>query len=559
MKKLKVVLNNEFSGVSSGYGTIGLEILKRLHATKKYDIYEFATYLHPADQRIQSVPWGIYGSGPANEKENEEYKAHPQNQFGRAKFEEMLISCQPDVVLSIRDVWMDEYIMDSPLRKYFQWIYMPTADSAPHQEEWLNIYGSADRLITYSDFAKRTIEEQTAGKVKVFDVVGGGADKNKFTPSFNKAKIRQEFGLGEDLFIIGTIMRNQKRKLFDDLLKAFEIYIKKAPEALAKKTYMYWHTSHPDVGWDFALMLKNSPVGHKILFTYSCKACGNVFIGFFQDCDTFCPKCKQRACSMPKTDNGISSEMVAKISQLFDCYVQYAICEGIGIPGVENGVAGIPVFMVDYSGMEDFKYKIGGTPVNVKQFFLESETHAYRCYPDNDDLANKLLKFANLPKQLRDKKAFTTHQMAVKNFDYDVITKRWEKVIDSCVKMSWEEKPDIKPIPNGYPNGLNNEQFVRWCIVNVLNKPELLDGYYMMRLIKDLNYGKHIHGRGGMYLTEMSLLSFEPRWREFNQETCFNDLKTKREEINRWEAIRCNLAPRPRSVMVEYHKEPNND
>ena len=42
--KLKILMCSEASFLKSGFGTYAHEILKRLHATGKYEIAEFASY-----------------------------------------------------------------------------------------------------------------------------------------------------------------------------------------------------------------------------------------------------------------------------------------------------------------------------------------------------------------------------------------------------------------------------------------------------------------------------------------------------------------------------------
>ena len=54
-------------------------------------------------------------------------------------------------------------------------------------------------------------------------------------------------GINPEWKVIGTVMRNQRRKLFPELFEAFGKYLKKTQD---KNTYLYCHTSYPDNGWD---------------------------------------------------------------------------------------------------------------------------------------------------------------------------------------------------------------------------------------------------------------------------------------------------------------------
>ena len=62
----------------------------------------------------------------------------------------------------------------------------------------------------------------------------------------DKAAHRIEMGLQPDWFIVGTVMRNQKRKLFFELMKSFRLFLDRAPPEIAAKSYLYLHTSYPE-------------------------------------------------------------------------------------------------------------------------------------------------------------------------------------------------------------------------------------------------------------------------------------------------------------------------
>lgn len=562
--KPKVLFVNEATYLNSGYGTYGREIMKRLYATQKYDLYELASFGHFTDSRVTHIPWGFYGNLPDqdSEEQQKEYEnGHYANKFGKFRFDEVVLDLKPDFVVSIRDPWMDSFIADSHYRNTFVWACMPTVDSAPQQEDWLGWFKNVDHLCTYTEFGKKVLETQSAGELKVAAVLGGGASKTIHQPIIDKKGLRKALGLSEDLFIIGTVMRNQKRKLYPDLLKSFEMFCEQHP-ALAKKAYLYWHTSHPDVGWDIPWLLKNSKVGHKVMFTYACRdeKCGNIFVGLFQDERTFCPKCKQYTAALPNTKVGISDEVLGQLYNVFDIYIQYAIAEGIGVPACEASMCGIPLMVVNYSGMEDFVTRCGAIPVNVGHFFLETETQAYRCYPDKQDFVDKLAKFMNLPSSLRSKKGFETRQKSLKNFDYDVLAKGWEKLIDksdfSKTRQKWFDQPNLSAPNTNPPQGMTHEQCVEWAINNIANRPELIGSYVASKMVKDLNYGAIIANRGMLGFSDECVLSINPQFKEYKVENMFQDLANWREAHNYWEQRRVGMIQVPWSSCIVHKKEP---
>ena len=99
--------------------------------------------------------------------------------------------------------------------------------------------------------------------------------------------------------------------------------------------------------------------------------------------------------------NGLSQEKLNIVINSFDIYVQYAICEGFGMPQVEAASAGVPIASVDYSAMSDVVNKLNGYPIRVNQFFKELETKAIRVYPDNDHLVEIIQNYIKLPEIIK--------------------------------------------------------------------------------------------------------------------------------------------------------------
>ena len=107
-------------------------------------------------------------------------------------------------------------------------------------------------MFTYSDWSYDVLEKEGAGTLKLVSSASPGVDTEIFSPVKNKTAHKGAMGLEEDVKIIGTVMRNQKRKLYPDLFAAFRDYLdeceRQGKKELAQKTFLYCHTSYPDVG-----------------------------------------------------------------------------------------------------------------------------------------------------------------------------------------------------------------------------------------------------------------------------------------------------------------------
>ena len=503
--KKRILLMGEAHYLSSGFGTYAKELLTRLHKTDKYEIAEFAAYGNPDEPR--PIPWLFYGNlpQPGNEQEAEAYNSHPSNQFGVWKFEEVCLDFKPDIVLSYRDPWMDNWIKDNALRKYFHWVWMPTVDSAPQRQEWVDTFCDCDAILTYSEFGSEVLEKQGKERINVIGCASPGIDPSIYKP-VPKKKHREEMGLDPDCFIIGTVMRNQRRKLFFELMKSFRIFLDKAPSDIADKTFLYLHTSYPErVGWDIAEGIIENGLGGKVLMTYVCKNCLQFFPNMFQDAMCKCKFCGQLSASCPTVGLGLSIPDLAKIYNLFDIYVQYAICEGFGMPQIEAGACGVPVAATNYSAMRDVLRFIKGYPIPVKTFFRELETNAERAYPDNEALVQILINFFLQDETQRMKQSIQVRNDTVKRYNWDDTAKVWENYIDSYqpknLQGQWNSPPQITNIPPNVPPNLSNENFINWIFSAILNDPERIHTAEGAELSRSLNFGVKI-GQGVLEPTD---------------------------------------------------------
>ena len=504
-KKLKVLMVSEASFLSSGFGTYTKEILQRLYNTKKYDIAEFACYGKVNDPKDVDIHWRYYANAvEAGDPRNQQYSSSLENQFGRWRFERVLLDFKPDVVIDIRDYWMNSYQQFSPYRPYFHWILMPTVDSAPQQEEWVDTFMQADAIFTYSDFGRDTLMNQSNGKINYIDTTSPGVDLKTFKPIEQRKQIKEFFGL-QDCFIIGSIMRNQKRKLIPELFSAFKSLINKLREnndPIAEKLYLYTHTSYPDAGWDIPKLLKEYEVGNRVLFTYSCKACGYYEPSLFQHPNKMCKKCAQNSMTTPNVGNGLSTDKLNNIINLFDIYVQYAICEGFGMPQVEAAAAGVPITSVDYSAMNDVVNKLNGYPIRVNQYFKELETQAIRTYPDSQSFIENIMSYMSLPDILKEQKRYETRKLTEKYYDWDFIAKKWENYLDNLrltgLQGQWD-KPmqsignvsELKHISNSY------NSIVGWMYSNLYNHP-MTSSMLLLNMVRDTDYGFTMNGLNTM-------------------------------------------------------------
>jgi glycosyltransferase involved in cell wall biosynthesis len=504
MPKPKILMCSEASFLHSGYSTYAKEVLNRLYASDKYELAEFASYGVIGDSRDKNIPWKYY---PNAVKETDprfnEYNSNGENAFGKWRFERVLLDFMPDIVFDIRDFWMNAYQRFSVLRPFYSWVVMPTVDSQPQQEEWLDVYMNADAVLSYSDWGGKVLMDQTNNRIRHKGSASPAVDLTTFRPIGLEAA-REKLNLPNSMKIIGSVMRNQKRKLIPELIQSMRILLDKLEtqdKKLGENTYLYLHTSYPDAGWNLPNVLKENNMGKRVLFTYFCKNCSQIHAHTFNHAVKHCPHCGQKTATFPSVSDGISTDQLNSVYNTFDIYVQYAICEGFGMPQVEAGACGIPIVSVNYSAMSDIVHLLDGCPVQPQTFFKEMETEAYRVYPNNDQLIFHLWNLLHLDREEHHKLRIKVRELTEKHFNWDATANTWMRVFDEVLanpnRRHWSQ------ISSNYLNKLDINEFkkfnksyeaMRYICEDRIGSQDLLNNMMTLNLLKYSDYGYTMNG-----------------------------------------------------------------
>lgn len=418
----------------------------------------------------------------------------------------------------IRDWWMDEFVLRSASRHNFTFIWMPTIDGEPQRELWLDSYLQCDRILTYSHYGMDLLKKTARKNTKLVTIASPGSDLDMFKPPDDKKKHKASLGIDPNSFIIGTVMRNQKRKLYYDLIEAFSDWVysskTKGHIELARKTFLYLHTSYPDVGYDIGKAIRDFKIGNKVIMTYLCSECHTAYPSFFAGELMVCRKCGKLAAHTPNAEHSCPRNVLAGIMQTFDLYVQYSIAEGWGMPCTDALACGVPVAAVDYSAMQDHLRCPTSIPINVERFFWEAiiETEQRRALPDNRDFISKMDRFLKFSDEKRQEISRRTREYAVELVDtygtdkkmprygWERTTEIWRNVIGETSvkdrKTTWLcNIPKIRK-PNLVPPGTNmdNSEFVNWVIGKIWGRPEMLHTHFAGEWLKCLNSGARTMG-----------------------------------------------------------------
>ena len=535
--KKRILWVGEASWTNSGFATISREILKRLHASGLYDVFELCCYGSSKDQRRQSIPWTTFGNDPDNPQEEQIYRSSITNQWGEWKFEEILLKTQSQIVLDARDFWNFEYLTRSSLRRFYRLGLMPAWDSSPVNDQWVDLIKSADGLLSYSGWAVGEMRSQMGETPPILGTAPAGVDHDVFKVR-NKAVCREALGITHDDLVVMMVARNQARKLIPDLMETFSLMRERAAKEIKPKLKLYLHTCWPDVGWDIPRFLREFGIGDATLFTYICRGCNHVFAHTWEDSRAYCPKCGGLHAMNPTADRGIDSEALAVIYGCADSYVQYAMAAAQEIPVVEAAACGVKSFVVDCTAMRDFPHTLRAEPISVQRYFWDAPTHTKRALPDNDECAAKLLAWLSLPETVRMAEGSRIAQACRGHYTWDRAASRWIELIESMPPACGWDEPVRMHQPQKLSHQMHASEYVEHGLRQIAGRPDLIGSYFHLRMVRDLERGTRVPHTGLHNFTEATGMDPHHTFVPYTYQDCEQDLLNLCKLWNHWEGRR---------------------
>jgi len=236
-----------------------------------------------------------------------------------------------------------------------------------------------------------------------------------------------------------------------------------------------------------------------VLFTYFCKNCGEFYPLRYQGAQCICPHCNEFQCNLSHPNNGVNKNQMAEIYNMFDMYVQYAICEGFGMPQVEAASCGVRMCGIDYSAMSEVIDNIGGEKIEPLSLMYEIESGAQRASHNNDKLKKIILNFRKMQKSRRKKLEENSRTNAIVNYNWQNVARVWEEAIDSVLetpaKHDWNNEPqyDVQESID-IDMQKSNYEIAEYVISKIIREANLIDTNFVRKIIKDADMGFQIMG-----------------------------------------------------------------
>jgi glycosyltransferase involved in cell wall biosynthesis len=296
---------------TTGFGAVAKELVNEWAKDKKLSIVIFgindaSTKIYDYLPNVKVIPALI--TGDENSK---------KDIYRRIELLKLIYQSDFDALFFLQDVevinTMEEQLKDVKNTKrkenrpnFKSMIYFPV-DSEPRLAD-LKVLSFFDEVVTYTEYAKSVMKPLiTDTQFKKIKIIPHGTNSNDFYPysDADKLKAKKEMFGSEDVFVFGSVNRNQVRKDFGSLIMGFA---------------MFKHTS----GANALLYLHCNPIDPMGINIY--RLCERV--GLEVGKDVIIPKDYSE-------NKGCTLEELNKIYNSFDCFITTTTSEGWGLTVTE--------------------------------------------------------------------------------------------------------------------------------------------------------------------------------------------------------------------------------
>lgn len=443
-RPIKILLHGEH-GVQTGFGTQLDSIADGLYNCRtEWGSRKFAPY-------VMALGVGMSPFDNANKKPYPVIPMYGNRQaapFGQDYAQDLVRRIRPDIVLTFGDTWMinfwnDTGIIPADLRKTFKLVGYTAIDGYPIPGFWVDIYKQFDKVLTFTNFGKKAIEERAAQKGVKLDVgyICHGGDPQLFRPlpQSDVDNYKAQRGL-QGKKIIGMFSRNQPRKHHAEFVEFAREYLKQTngdPNVM-----FYFHCMESDAGWDLPRLIEDTDI---LNLRNRFEKYGVVEPGQEFEREDMHITDRFIFPGIKDPGTGIPREHLAMLYNMCDVHVMLTSGEGWGLCASESLSCGVPTFSNDYAATAEFiKASGGGEVIKSREYTYRGQDHNFfRPHTDYKDAVEKVIKTLNDP-QLKKQYGKRGRAWAI-GMSHDIIIDEWSEALGSMFKEdpTKEQKAEV--------------------------------------------------------------------------------------------------------------------
>lgn len=327
-------------------------------------------------------------------------------QCGKDTFDKAVEHFAPDVVITLGEPWMVEWLTKHPDRRKVKWVAYVPIDAGPFYPPWARIFENMDAVVVMSQFGRKVLKDGLP--LLNAHLIPHGVDTAAFYKLSERSQMKSKDPY-RDKFVVGCVARNQPRKNIPALVKAMAIASEKVGNL-----YLYLHMNQEDWGFDLKTLLKRYRLEDKATISTGCLS-----------------------------DRALTDRELNCVYNLCDITVLPSFGEGFGLPIVESLAAGVPVVATDCSACSEL-IRGHGELVRVQTMLTVGRNLIENALIDVEDLARCILKLHANP-TLREEYG-NAGRAFVESLTWDAVFPRWLEVLDLIMKETTGSISDNMPL-----------------------------------------------------------------------------------------------------------------
>lgn len=424
---MKILATSDWS--HTGFGRVMMELFPRLAKNKEIDITIVGwVYTNNTFEYDRVKKMGI--------RLESTYYWNLRDRYGAIKVREVAKKFKPDILFSLGDVWMIDWIgadIFRDCREKLGWALYTPIDRDYLSQPWLSILKQPDCLVLYSKFAENVVKYHLP--YLPVEVIYHGVNNDIFKPLSKEEKIsiRKAGGLDLDSFIVGQVCRNQSRKLVARTFKLFRAW----------NCCGFWDNREycRDTVFRCDKCNKFEQIDDKkksILYLHMTDGTGidpddglGISWNIYELSARF--KLKHRVFLTPgiTVKRGLNDQSLNLIFNCFDVHILTTKREGFGLPILETMACGVPNVVTDYSSCSELLKGGKSLGIKVQTFVNEPDSEAESAICDIEDGVLQLEKiFRNI--ELRENISKSGVEFA-SGMSWENTIPKWERVFENLL------------------------------------------------------------------------------------------------------------------------------
>lgn len=368
--------------------------------------------------------WGFHADD-AYKRSNYILIPSGQDPYGADVFAPLVQNVKPEIVVVQADtrmiMWMPQVLSRMPNKPTI--VFYPVIDGNVWDIEgkrtkwpsnWTETLKVADKVVAMTKYGQKILQANGIDA----DCIYHGVDTSIYKPASKeeRAQIRRQVGIGEELFVWGAVFKNMQRKNPEKYLQAYAIFLEKLPKREREKHLLLLHTQPQPTGPGMFDLIQHA-------IDYGLEPGKNVLFS-----------------SMP-----VPPQNMPLIYKTCDVFLILGGMEGFNLAVIEAMACGLPIIALDSCTHAKL---LGGTGLLTKcPTFDGKHRITYGSYngvegdiPNPWDVAKQMMKLYK-NEALRKELGFKATERAVKTFDWRIIKNQWVELFKSLI-VSEEDIPE---------------------------------------------------------------------------------------------------------------------